>query len=868
MNKKNRGLDHNSDFNNYRLSTKRQKSGRKIRTEVERRELIISESKKKSFLNKGKQAKPKVLKAKPRIGGNNELAFTKSKGASTIGNTPNKKHERKPSYILFGITAIVSMLLIYLASVDAILSESLFFIFVGIMVLRIPIFYSKNSKIDLFLLSLLLLSFGAFLPSFKSLWPAWKITAADVYGLNLGFMNSVSPLMSLEGLLVFASLITMFYNMGSWRLNELGKKSLLNLFAILAILHGALSFRNGNEPLKLFFSNVIHFTPMSSYPENATLIFLLSGLVSVIVVIDGWKKKTLSLGVGLIGVIVSSLFLIRSGHSLYFLAYAAMLFALLFSKISKSQKTRKTAILIQVSVALLALVLISNRSFCFQLLAESVTDVKLSLLGIWASVVSSLGSFSFFGNGIGTSNYILPQINELAQFSEVHSFRGTTLERFIVEFGILGLISIFAFLFFSFVNRLKRPRGQQKSLSLLGPIFFLLLAVRFVFSSAQTSIGLVLFAMILFYLSVRSETSKRIQVSRKLARLIGFFWIGLGLAWLFSTSLNYPLHSEIRHRKLLSSHPKYMNFSNLTRISEQEKLSLELIPDIHPAKSFIQAYQSLNKNQDLGEFKKHLSATQLLLPNHKRIELPFIYSALESDFETAFQLSYDYFERDTLSKESDYLSLIYYFKTEPNKLVQLEEISYFNPKFRYYYLMSLNGYFLEATLSKKEFLELDLLEDSFKFNYIKHLIENGLFELSDRLLELYGGTISNAWYLEALKIKEQANFKESLHILRENIEPIEINSRNDSLGKNYHLRVFFNNEPEGNSGSYFLKVAIATFNYSDGLKIVRHLLKMENPPLFAYYWEAELLYRLEDFEESWFSFERFYEKSEIRSLID
>ena len=101
--------------------------------------------------------------------------------------------------------------------------------------------------------------------------------------------------------------------MGSWRLNELGKKSLLNLFAILAILHGALSFRNGNEPLKLFFSNVIHYAN-GFLSENATLIFLLSGLVSVIVVIDGWKKKTLSLGVGLIGVIVSSLFLIRSGH--------------------------------------------------------------------------------------------------------------------------------------------------------------------------------------------------------------------------------------------------------------------------------------------------------------------------------------------------------------------------------------------------------------------------------------------------------------------------------------------------------------------------------------------------------------------------
>ena len=872
MNKKDRILNHDSDdqsdFKANRISKRRKRSVKKIKTEVERREQLISNAKKRSFINRGRKVKPKVLKDKPRIGGNNEIEIIKSKEVATEDNSTNERRELKPSYILFGFAALVSLILIYFASVDSILSESLFFIFVGIMVLRIPTFYSKNLKIDFFLLSLFLLSLCAFLPSLKSSWPAWKVTAVDVHALNLGFMNSVSPLMSLEGFLVLASLITIFYNMGSWRLNELGKKRILYVFAFISLLHGALTYRYGKEPLKIFFSNVNHFTPISSYQENATLIFLLVGLISIILAFDGWKKKTLGMGFGFIGIIVSFLSLLRADFNLYFWAYLAMLFALLFSKVRKSQGRKNRTILMLVSFGLLVLVLSFNRTYTFGFLAELINYMKLSLWGVWASLSSSFGSLSFFGNGIGTSNYILPQINELAQFSVVHSFRGTNLERFIVEFGILGLISLSLFLYFSLKNRHKRSRGKQRIFRLLGSIFLLLLIGRFVFSSAQTSIGLVLFAMVLFYFSFQSESSRQIKVSRKIARLIGIFWIGLGSVWLFSSILNYPLHSEIRHRKLFSSVPSYMNFSNLIRVSEQADLSLELIPNIHPAKSFIRAQRSLNETQDLSEFKKQLSTTQFLLPNHEGVQLPFIYPALESDIETAVQLSYEYFSINSLSKESDYLSLIYYIKTDPDNLLQFNKISYLNPKFRYYFLMCLNGIYLEEELSKKEFLELDLLENSFKFNFIKHLIENGMFDRSDSLLELYGETITNSWYLDALKIKEQANFKKSLLILRENIEPIEINPSNYPPDQNFYLRAFLSNSPDKTVGKYLLNEAIATFNYSDALLITRHMLKMNVAPLYAYYWEAELLYRLEDFEESWFSFERFYQKSEIRSIKD
>ena len=126
MNKKDRILNHDSDdqsdFKANRISKRRKKSVKKIKTEVERREQIISNAKKRSFINRGRKVKPKVLKDKPRIGGNNEIEIIKSKEVATEDNSTNERRELKPSYILFGFAALVSLILIYFASVDSILS--------------------------------------------------------------------------------------------------------------------------------------------------------------------------------------------------------------------------------------------------------------------------------------------------------------------------------------------------------------------------------------------------------------------------------------------------------------------------------------------------------------------------------------------------------------------------------------------------------------------------------------------------------------------------------------------------------------------------------------------------------------------------
>ena len=120
--------------------------------------------------------------------------------------------------------------------------------------------------------------------------------------------------------------------------------------------------------------------------------------------------------------------------------------------------------------------------------------------------------------------------------------------------------------------------------------------------------------------------------------------------------------------------------------------------------------------------------------------------------------------------------------------------------------------------------------------------------------------------LSALKEKEMGGFKKALLIIRANVEPAKINYAKSSNIGNHHIRVFLNNSPDDNLGAYLLEKAILAYNFQDALKIVQHILKLEQAPLFAYFWEAELLYRLEDYEESWFSFERYLHTLMIRTL--
>ena len=67
-------------------------------------------------------------------------------------------------------------------------------------------------------------------------------------------------------------------------------------------------------------------------------------------------------------------------------------------------------------------------------------------------------------------------------------------------------------------------------------------------------------------------------------------------------------------------------------------------------------------------------------------------------------------------------------------------------------------------------------------------------------------------------------------------------------------------------GVVLMKKEIHAKNYEKALIYVEHILTMNNPPKYAYYWKAELLYRIEDYVDSWFAFITYLEKSNVRQF--
>jgi hypothetical protein len=76
--------------------------------------------------------------------------------------------------------------------------------------------------------------------------------------------------------------------------------------------------------------------------------------------------------------------------------------------------------------------------------------------------------------------------------------------------------------------------------------------------------------------------------------------------------------------------------------------------------------------------------------------------------------------------------------------------------------------------------------------------------------------------------------------------------------------VFIENNPDLSMGIILLVNALDSNKYLEARGILKHLLSLEKPPLFVYYWYAEVLYILKDYEESWFAFESYIQKSKIR----
>lgn len=142
-------------------------------------------------------------------------------------------------------------------------------------------------------------------------------------------------------------------------------------------------------------------------------------------------------------------------------------------------------------------------------------------------------------------------------------------------------------------------------------------------------------------------------------------------------------------------------------------------------------------------------------------------------------------------------------------------------------------------------------------NWVKH----GDLDSAAAFLDQHGASLKKSWWLWSLLLKDRADFKEAVDYIRKNVEvPIIPEVKLDEAVIARLLREYAVAPNDVMKGTALLSIYVEQKEYGKALPIMDRLLENHKPPLYLYYWRAECLYQLQDYIESWYSFEAYLDK--------
>ena len=779
-----------------------------------------------------------------------------------IGSLVFNKTFKQPQYAYFGFGLIFAYLFLLISSFDTVISEGIFFIYLGILLLKRPLIHSQGMVVDIFVIGLVFYSMCAFLPNLAYFSPDWRASAINQYGISMGLLRTVMPLKSLEVIILLVAFILFYYHITSWKLNNKGREALLMILIGISALAGSIQYSIGNDTFKFLFSENYKFSPILSYTDNLNLIYLVCAFGAVALFFGSLKSNKLVSAIGFSGVMLNLFFLINSHSVFYFLLFYALSFLLIISLYFRGKSIVQKLSVIFILIACLYAFISLNQMWKDVLITDSIGFFITKVRELWMVISGSFNQLNIFGNGIATAHAVLPQLSYLEYFTDDYSYRSSFLIAFISDFGLFGLLSLITILNYLFA-KCTSASSDFKSIHRYYYGFIIIAFLgQFAFRSVGLSIGLLLLFLIFLHLSLIEKKDYNLLISKKFCQRIGAFWFFLGILWVFASIFNLPILSEIRFRLSYADQcDENVCFKALPFETFSEKSTL--ISSAHPKKYFLDAYQLLKSGADKKEVIKILDKAVFLDQNNTKVFLQRGYLLSDFDHDLAIDSWLTYFKENPLSKIDEYKSLIYYTKDNYELLLSLETLSYLANEYSIEFALVLNDLDFQKYIKSNSIDRFFVSDNRTQFLFLKRLLEEGFFDRYSKYVELHKNEIAGIPILEAIEQKELANFEKALLLLRDYIVPERIDAFKVKEEKKYIPRVFLQNYPDVEMGMVLIKKEIDKKKYEKALIYVDHILSMDNPPEYAYYWKAEILYRMNEYIDSWFAFMVYIEQDDI-----
>lgn len=773
-----------------------------------------------------------------------------------MGNRPPPFYK----YYLFGFLA--AFLLALLDGRGDALVWGVALVFSGLVTVFKPPQLGLGRWVDLAILGFMATLLLSLLPVFYWPEPDWKVIATDSLGIELPAALSVHPWSSIEAYFCIFAGIVWFYAAIQWQINYGGRRRLLFALSILlSIWAGWVISKYFSGTYQAVVDESVGFAFFAEDTQRAAF-FALGGIATFAYAAEGFRHR---LAMPLFGLPATLLCLAalyigdaRGGLIVYYLGVLSwFVWSLSVGSLPRSLKWGLPLLLVIFGMGVWA----SERSVL------GVLDVARFEIGAVIEVKNNVAedSFNLFlespfsGVGLGSFAAVFPQYRDasMAHMSVEHP--GSDILRLVAEGGLLPV----AFLAVALWGYLRRCRSlghggsaAYRRLALFPALAFLGLC--FVNVSAHHP-GTLYFGLLFAALVLPTRGQKETILRPFIWRAVGLLLLCVGLVWIVAGSLGWPFHSEAQFARLQT---KLESPTLENRHGEALKLVEDWV-DQRPLdwRAYHErAKRTLALGGDLSEVTADFERARFVEPWSGRVTFEEGLAWLDRDVEPAMDAWEVTLNRELEDEDAIFAEMLAYTGTSSNVLNGLARISEVAPKYRAALLTHLRGgdFMRELRRELGEDPALSQFDLEQRSLIVENWIEHGDFDSAREFLKEHADDLENAWWLQSLVFKNEAEFQMAVDSIRDSTETPEMVEKpinSESLAR--VSRQFSIQPGDVAKGFALLATYLANGSYNQALSVIDALMEAAEPDPSLYYWRAESLYQLNEYIESWFAFETY-----------
>jgi len=774
------------------------------------------------------------------------------------------KRER-PAFKIFLAAFCAVVLLVLMGGSHNALALGTALILPGLAILLRPPKSGLGRLGDLGAFGLLACLLLAFIPQFY--WPtaAWRLDAVEAFGLDLPATLSVQPWVSFEAWLMAIAGFAWFYAALQWPVNFNGRRWLFFWLSILlCAIAGTVVWGNlvGARYPGAEEANAFTFFPN----RNQTANFLaLGGVATFGYAMEGLRSRRL---LPLIGVPASALCLAglvfgvsRAGVLLYFLGVGLWFIG--------SLRSRSMSRLIKIGFPLLvvafSVVLTSNERTVERIMNFAAPEAQFSdefRIKIYEDATDMVLDAPLSGFGLGAFPAVFPQYREASANSQRVVHPESDFFWLASEGGLLAL-GFFGVFLLGYASRCRGfTEGGSASYRIMALVVVIVFLLHGLVDVPAHRPGTVYFAIIFAALALPKRDRPISYWPPLLWRATGGVLVVFGLIWLAAGAFGLPWHSSVRAEKYEQEIRDYVSVSDFERAKSVSDNWVALSP-LEWRAYFQRAQLTLSATGDRAEAAADFRRSRFVEPilgvvsyEEGNVWLPYDKTRAVSAWRATLF-------REMNDMDSTFARMIQEAKKSPEMLERMARLSEIDPHYRAFFLTYLSGEDLMREIDYERSKDPDL--SRFTVDQRSKIVENwvrrGDLDSAATFLDEHAQSLEDSWWLRSLLLKDRADFRQAVDYIRNNVEVPKIPEVElDDAVLARLLREYAVAPKDIMKGTALLHLYVEQAEFEKALSILDRLLENHKPPLYLYYWRAECLYQLEDFIESWYSFEAYLDE--------